>query len=57
MVIKVVGISFAAHYYNQHHPQQQTRFYTPQTPKEEVKQDFGLVLDEQIKGLKFNKII
>ena len=57
MIIKVSGISFTAQYYNQHNPQPQTRYYPPQAPKEEVKKDFGLLLDEQIKGLKFEKFI
>ena len=57
MMIRVNGISFTAQYYNQRNPQQQTRFYTPQTTKAEVKKDFGLLLDEQIKGLKFEKFI
>lgn len=57
MIIKVNGISFAAQYYNQRNPQPQTRFYQPQATKEEVKKDFGLLLDAQIKGLKFEKFV
>ena len=57
MIIKVSGISFTAQQYYQHQPQHQTHYYKPQATREEVKQDFGYLLDTQIKGLSFNKII
>ena len=57
MIIKVSGISFTAQYYNQRNPQPKTHYYQPQTPKEEVKKDFGLLLDAEIKSLKFEKFV
>ena len=57
MIIKVSGISFTTQYYNQRNLQPKTHYYHPQAPKEEVKKDFGLLLDAEIKGLKFEKFV
>ena len=38
-------------------PKNQTHYYRPQTPKEKVKEDFKLILDSEIKKLKFDVII
>lgn len=61
MIIKVSGI-IEMNFYNNYNQrsgerQPQTKFYQPQTAKEEVKQDFGLLLDTELKRLRFDKII
>jgi hypothetical protein len=57
MLVKVTGIC-ETNFYNQNNQDKpQTKFYEPQTQKEEVKKDFGLLLDVEIKKLKFDVYI
>ena len=57
MIIKVTGAAEMSLYNHLKDNQPQTHFYKPQTTKEEVKKDFGLVLDVEIKKLKFDILI
>jgi uncharacterized membrane protein YebE (DUF533 family) len=54
MMIRVTGVAYTAYNNRQ---QAQTKFYQPQTQKQTVKKDFGLLLDKEIKKLHFDKIV
>lgn len=61
MLVKVQGVS-SCNYSNEYLKQKQhevkTKFYNSNTPvKKEVKEDFGAVLDEEMKKLHFEMII
>lgn len=57
MIIKVCGVA-QSNFLNQYQQEQrQTRYYTQNQNKETVKQDFGLVLDAEIKKLSINILI
>lgn len=55
MMIRVTGVAYTA--YNNNRQQAQTKFYQPQTQKQTVKKDFGLLLDKEIKKLHFEKFV
>ena len=58
MIIKVSGIAQTTNCLQDRKEQhQQTKFYKPQEPKREVKSDFGLLLDVEIKKLSINILI
>ena len=57
MIIRVVGQVQSGNWYNQNNFGQKTEYYQPQTSKETVKEDFGIVLDKEMKKLHFNKIV
>lgn len=56
MIYRVQGVAKATpqNYYQQG---QQTKYYMPKTQKQEVKKDFGIYLDAEIKKLKINILI
>ena len=56
MIIKVVGVSQAS-IYNGFQHKNQTKFYQPQENKSKVKEVFGMMLDTEIKKLKFDKVV
>ena len=58
MMIRVAApAAFNGNYpqYKQNKPN--VKFYTPTTPKEKVKKDFGIVLDNEMKRLNFERIV
>lgn len=58
MIIKVSGIAQTTNYLQDKKEQhQQTKFYKPQESKREVKSDFDLLLDAEIKRLSINILI
>ena len=61
-MIRISGIpSTNAGYYGQgqgnQQPAPETHFYTPEEPKEKVKEDFGLTLDKEIEKLTIDIIL
>ena len=57
MMIRVNGIAEMNLYNHLERNQNQTHFYRPDANKQEVKKDFGLILDVEIKKLKFDVLI
>lgn len=60
MMIKVCGVVGSAfqNYYPEHNNREvQTKYYEPKENKQNVKNDFGMVLDAEMKKLHFDKII
>lgn len=56
MMIRVVGsVDFGR--YNYQPPEPQIKYYHPQETKEKVKEDFGIVLDREMKKLHFNEVV
>lgn len=55
MVIRVTGVTAQKFYTDARHSQ--TKFYQPQTPKQTIKEDFGIVLDKEIKRLHFERVV
>lgn len=56
MMIKVSGITMSQFNTRDLSQRNTAHYYRPQTPKEKVKQDFGIMLDTEMKRLKFEKI-
>lgn len=56
MIIKVSGIT-NPNFLTHNQEKRQTKYYKPQENKNEVKEDFGLVLDGEIKKLTINVLI
>ena len=56
MIIKVSGIAMSNFYNRDLSHRNSTHYYRPQQPKEKIKQDFDIMLDTEIKRLKFEKI-
>lgn len=61
MLLKVQGVcscNYSNEYLKQQEETQKTKYYNPNTPvKEEIKKDFAIILDEEIKKLHFNVVI
>ena len=62
MMIRISGVPNANYYgHGQEQSQEQsapeTHFYTPEEPKEKVKEDFGLMLDKEIEKLTIDIIL
>ncbi len=55
MMIKVTGVARAE--FPSHSQKQQTRYYFPQEKKQKIKEDFGTILDAEMKKLHFNVLI
>ena len=55
MIVKVTGVCNSTFYNEQRN--RQTKFYQPMVSKTKVKNDFGILLDTEIKKLHFDKII
>lgn len=55
MIIKVSGVNNTRFYNEQR--EQKTKYYFPQTSKDTVKKDFGIMLDTEMKKLHFNKLV
>lgn len=56
MIIKVSAVSMTSFHSRDLSHRNNTHYYRPQEPKEKIKQDFGIMLDTEIKRLKFEKI-
>lgn len=55
MIVKVTGVARAE--FPSHSQKQQTKYYFPQEKKSKVKEDFGIILDAEMKKLKINVLI
>ena len=62
MMIRISGVPNANYYghgqgQSQGQPAPETHFYTPEEPKEKVKEDFGLMLDKEMEKLTIDIIL